>query len=140
MTAAGATAVVVEQGGGAFGIVTDRDLRSLVATGEVSVDAPVDAVMTRDAYTVTADRLGSDVLMELLDRGVRHAPVVDTAGAVVGVLDDLDLLATEARAPFRLCRAIAAAGSPVELAGVARGIPGMTVALNAIVPCSDRTT
>ena len=98
MGEAGTTAVVVTLAGGALGIVTDRDLRSRVATGEVPVDAPVSAVMTRGrVHRRRPTGSGSDVLIDLLDRGVRHAPVVDGAGRVLGVLDDLDLLATEAR-------------------------------------------
>ena len=129
MGEAGTTAVVVSLPGGAVGIVTDRDLRSRVATGEVPVDAPVSAVMTPDAFSVTPDRLGHDVLIELLDRGVRHAPVVDSSGRVIGVLDDLDLLATEARGPFRLRRAIADASDAAQLAEVSAALPDTVVAL-----------
>ena len=129
MGEAGTTAVVVTLPGAALGIVTDRDLRSRVATGEVPVDAPVSAVMTSDAFVVTPDRLGHDVLIDLLDRGVRHAPVVDAVGRVVGVLDDLDLLATEARGPFRLRRAIADASDPAQVAEAAQALPDTVVAL-----------
>ena len=129
MGEAGTTAVVVTVPGGALGIVTDRDLRSRVATGEVPVDAPVSAVMTSDAFVVTPDRLGHDVLIDLLDRGVRHAPVVDASGRVIGVLDDLDLLATEARGPFRLRRAIADADDPAQVAEAAAALPDTVVAL-----------
>jgi len=38
----------------------------------VSVDEPVSAVMTAPAYTVAPDRLGGGVLLEMLDRGIRH--------------------------------------------------------------------
>jgi CBS domain-containing protein len=129
MGEAGTTAVVVTLGDGAIGIVTDRDLRSRVATGDVPVDAPVSAVMTPDAFVVTPDRLGHDVLIDLLDRGVRHAPVVDVSGRVIGVLDDFDLLATEGRGPFRLRRAIADADDPTQVAEAAAGLPGTVVAL-----------
>ncbi len=125
---AGATAVVVALADG-VGIVTDRDLRSRVATGEVPVDAPVSAVMTAGAFTVAPDRLAGDLLLDLLDRGVRHAPVVDDAGTVLGVLDDLDLLATEARQPFRLRRAAADAPTPEAVAEAARQLPGAVVDL-----------
>ena len=129
MGESGTSAVVVAAAGGGVGIVTDRDLRSRVATGEVPVDAPVSAVMTAEAFTVAPDRLAGDVLLDLLDRGVRHAPVVDGAGRVLGVLDDLDLLATETRLPFRLRRAAADAPTPEAVAEAARQLPGAVVAL-----------
>lgn len=128
MQESGTSAVVVALADG-VGIMTDRDLRSRVATGEVPVDAPVSAVMTSGAFTVAPDRLAGDVLLDLLDRGVRHAPVVDGAGTVLGVLDDLDLLATEARLPFRLRRAAVDAPSPEAVADAARQLPGAVVAL-----------
>jgi CBS domain-containing protein len=125
----GTSAVVVDRGDGRLGIVTDRDLRSRVATGEVPVDAPVSAVMTPEAFTVAPEQLGGEVLIELLDRGVRHVPVVDASGGVLGILDDLDLLASETRTPFRVRRAIAEARDQEELARVARALPETVIAL-----------
>lgn len=130
MTVGGQSSVVVRGPGGELGIVTDRDLRSRVATGEVPVDAPVGAVMTPRAFTVTPEAFGSEVLLDLLDRGVRHVPVVDASGTVLGVIEDLDLLATDTQAPFRLRRAIAGAGSVDELAAIAAaGLGEMAISL-----------
>ena len=43
----------------------------------------------------------------MLDRGIRHLPVLDAHRRLLGVLDDVDLLAAEHRAPFRLRALIA---------------------------------
>jgi CBS domain-containing protein len=98
MTAQGASAVLVRSGE-TLGIVTDRDLRSHVVAAGVSPGAPVSAIMTAPVYTVRADSLGGDVLLDMLDRGVHHVPVLSAAGEVLGVVDDGDLVATEARKP-----------------------------------------
>ena len=66
-------------------------------------------------------------MVELLDRGVRHAPVVDRAGVVLGVLEDFDLLATDARLPFRLRRSIADARDRAQVAEVAAALPDAVV-------------
>ena len=79
MTDAGATSVVVDLGG-SLGILTDRDLRTRVVAGGLSHDAPVSEAMTAPAYTVAADRLGSEVWLDMLDRGVRHFPVLSATG------------------------------------------------------------
>src|SRR6516225_7043266 len=121
MTAEGASALLVRSGD-KLGIVTDRDLRSRVIAGGVSPDAPVSAVMTEPVYTVTADRLGGDVLLDMLERGVHHVPVLSAAGAVLGVVDDVDLMEAEARKPFLLRRAIDLAASPADLATAAAGL------------------
>jgi CBS domain-containing protein len=133
MTAEGASAVLVRTGTGAqagLGIVTDRDLRSRVIAAGLSPDAPVSAVMTDPAYTVSADRLGGDVLLDMLERGVHHIPVMSPAGQVLGVIDDGDLVAAEARRPFLLRRAIDLAASPAELAATAAGLNPVIISLH----------
>ena len=133
MTAEGASAVLVRTGTGGqarFGIVTDRDLRSRVIAPGLSPDAPVSAIMTDPAYTVSADRLGGDVLLDMLERGVHHIPVLSPAGQVLGVIDDGDLVAAEARRPFLLRRAIDLAASPAELAATAAGLNPVIISLH----------
>ncbi|HEY2264586.1 MAG TPA: CBS domain-containing protein, partial [Streptosporangiaceae bacterium] len=115
MTEEGASSVLVPLPG-SFGIVTDRDLRRRVIVPGLSPDAPVSSIMTAPAFTVTADRLGGDVLLDMLERNVHHIPVLSAAGRVLGVVDDGDLVAAEGRKPLLLRRAIALAESPAELA------------------------
>src|ERR1017187_5476827 len=106
MTDQGASAVLVPHGG-TFGIVTDRDLRSRVIAAGLSPDAPVSAIMTEPAYTVTADRLGGAVLLDSRERTVIHLPFRPAAGEVLGVVADGDRAAAEGRKPLLLRRAIA---------------------------------
>jgi CBS domain-containing protein len=129
MTDQGASAVLVPHGG-TFGIVTDRDLRSRVIAAGLSPEAPVSAIMTEPAYTVTADRLGGDVLLDMLERNVHHIPVLSPAGEVLGVVDDGDLVAAEGRKPLLLRRAIALAESPADLVTVAAGLNPTIIALH----------
>jgi CBS domain-containing protein len=112
------------------GIVTDRDLRSRVIAAGVPIDAPVSEIMSAPAYTVAHDRLGTDVLIEMLDRGVRHFPVLSATGEVLGVIADNDLMAVETRTPFHLRRAVGVAATPDEVATAAHGLPELVVALH----------
>ena len=128
MTAAGVSAVLVRTGGG-LGIVTDQDFRSRVVAAGVNPDGPVSAIMTEPAYTVTAGRLAGEVLLDMLERNIHHAPVLSVAGEVLGVVDDGDLMSAQARQPFLLRRAIALAASPAEVADAAAGLGPMIVAL-----------
>jgi CBS domain-containing protein len=86
--------------------------------------------MTAPAYTVTAGRLGGDVLLDMLERNVHHIPVLSPAGQVLGVVDDGDLVAAEGRKPLLLRRAIALAESPADLAAVAAGLTPTIIALH----------
>jgi CBS domain-containing protein len=130
MTAAGATSVVVELGSGEVGIMTDRDLRTKVVADGLSTDDPVSSAMTAPAYTCQPDRLGGDVLLDMLDRGFRHFPVLASTGEVLGVVEDVDLVAVETRSSFYLRQAIARAESVDELAEAARDLPPAVVALH----------
>jgi CBS domain-containing protein len=129
MTDQGASAVLVPLGG-PFGIVTDRDLRTRVIAAGLSPDAPVSSIMTEPAYTVTADRLGGDVLLDMLERNVHHIPVLSTAGQVLGVVDDGDLVAAGGRRPLLLRRAIALAETHADLAAAAAGLDPVVIALH----------
>jgi CBS domain-containing protein len=130
MTETGQTCVVVDLADGRFGILTDRDLRTRVVAAGLPVDAPVARAMSAPAYTVAEDRLGGDVLVEMLDRGVRHFPVLSATGALLGVVDDVDLVAAERRTPFHLRTAIARAPGADELAIVARDLWPTVAALH----------
>jgi CBS domain-containing protein len=129
MGEAGATCVVVDAGD-ELGIVTDRDLRTRVVADGLSPDEPVAAVMTTPAVTVAADRPGALALLDMLDRGIRHLPVVSATGRVLGVVEDGDLAAVEARTPFHLRAAIARAATVEEVAAAGRELRPTIVALH----------
>jgi CBS domain-containing protein len=129
MTAEGASAVLVRSGE-TLGIVTDHDLRSRVVAAGVSPDAPMSAIMSAPAYTVRADSLGGDVLLDMLDRGVHHMPVLSAAGEVLGVVDGSDLVAAGARQPFLLRRAIRLAADTADLVSASAGLTPMIIALH----------
>jgi CBS domain-containing protein len=129
MTEAGVSAAVIDDDG-TVGILTDRDLRSRVVGGDVSRDDAVAAAMTRDAHVVAATRPGTEAVIEMLERGVRHLPVVSPVGEVIGIVDDTDLMAAETHTPFQLRRAIGRAASPEELATAAQTLRPTVVALH----------
>ena len=114
MTKAGASALIVDLGD-SVGIVTDGDLRSRVVANGLSGDVPVSTAMTAPAFTVPADRPGSEVLLDMLDKGIRHFPVISATGRVLGIVEDHDLVAIEVRSSFYLRRAIASASTINEL-------------------------
>ena len=114
---------------GELGIFTDRDLRTRVVAAGVSIDAPIVDVMSAPARTVTADLTAETVLMDMLECGLRHMPVVTSRGEVVGVLEEVDLLAASARQSFTLRRSIGLAGDAVELQKVGQRVTGVAADL-----------
>ena len=130
MTAATATSVVVDLGDGTHGILTDRDLRTRVLAAGLASDAPVSEAMSAPAYTCPPDRLGGEVLLDMLDRGFRHFPVVSATGEVLGVVEDLDLVAVQTRSSFFLRQRVAQAHSVEDLVAVAAELPPTVVAMH----------
>jgi CBS domain-containing protein len=130
MTAANATSAVVDLGAGSLGILTDRDLRMRVLAAGLGGDAPVSAAMTAPAYTCPPDRLGGDVLLEMLDRGFRHFPVVSATGEILGVVEEVDLVSAQARSFFFLRRRIARAQTVDQLSDAARELRPTVIAMH----------
>ncbi|MFI9504458.1 putative nucleotidyltransferase substrate binding domain-containing protein [Nocardia sp. NPDC052566] len=129
MTDARVSYVLIRLPDGEFGIFTDRDLRTRVVAAGLPVDVAIGRVMSAPARRVTADLSAETVLMEMLECGLRHMPVVSHRGEVLGVLEDADLLAASARQSFALRRAIGAATDAAQLQRAAREIAGTTVDL-----------
>ncbi len=130
MTEIGANSAIVDLPGGEFGILTDRDLRERVVAAGIPSSAPVRTAMTTPVFTVTPDRLGGEVLFELLERGFRHAPVVTEGGRLVGVVEDADLFAVQPRSWFGARRAIARAADAGGLVAVAERLTELTLELH----------
>ena len=128
MAEAGATCVVVDTRDG-LGIVTDRDLRTRVIAAGAGPETPLSDVMTAPAWTVSADRTANEALLEMLDHGIRHLPVLTVGRRLLGVLDDVDLMANERRAPFRLRAAIARSTTADAVAESTAELPDTVIAL-----------
>jgi CBS domain-containing protein len=129
MVEAGASSVLVELDG-RYGIVTDRDMRTRVIAEGRGPDTALADVMSAPARTVAADRTAAEALLEMLDHGIRHLPVLDAHRRLVGVIDNVDLLAGEHRAPFRIRALIARSPDAAGVAAAAAGLAPATIALH----------
>jgi CBS domain-containing protein len=110
-----ASSVLVSLEDGGFGILTDHDLRTRVVARGLSLDTPVGEVLTTPVVTADADQLSTELMLAMLDHGIRHLPVVSASDEVLGVVTDVDLLAAQARTPFVLRREISDAANVEEL-------------------------
>ncbi|MDQ3210725.1 MAG: DUF294 nucleotidyltransferase-like domain-containing protein [Actinomycetota bacterium] len=87
---------------GSMGIVTDRDLRSRVLSAGLSPETLVRDIMSHPVVTVPDDLMVAEVTALMLERGMHHVPVTNGAGAILGVVTEVDLMALELKAPFSL--------------------------------------
>jgi CBS domain-containing protein len=115
--------------GEAWGIVTDRDLRSRVLAEGRRPDGTVADVATVPVFSLPDTATVGEVLAAMLERGIHHVPLVDAVGSIVGVLTDTDLMALERRSAFQLRYRIERARDPEEAAELGRGLPAMVADL-----------
>ena len=86
-------AVVVSAAGGIDGIVSERDVvRHLSTSGEGLLDQPVSSIMTAEVVTCRGDTAIEDLMRTMTDRRIRHVPVVDDDGALVGIVSIGDVV------------------------------------------------
>jgi len=87
----GAVAVVDE--GKLCGIFTERDVMlRVVLRRRPPKETRVGEVMTSPAETITAETAEEDALVHMVERHVRHLPIVDALGGLAGMLSIRNLL------------------------------------------------
>ena len=128
MTDEEVSAVLVRHRGG-LGIVTDKDLRAKVVAAGRDPAGQVATIMTSPLVTIAADRFAFDAMIEMLETGVHHLPVIDRAGAVVGVVSSDDLANLQSRSPFTIRRALSQAPDEGALAEAAGRLPALFLGL-----------
>jgi CBS domain-containing protein len=129
MVETGRTSVVTDLGDG-YGIVTDGDIRTRVVAAGAAPDTPLSHVMTTPARTVAADSTASEALVAMLDHGVRHLLVLEARRRLIGVIDDVDLMASERRAPFHLRTLVSRSRDAAGVAAAAADLPRTVIALH----------
>jgi CBS domain-containing protein len=77
---------LVCSGGKLVGIFTERDLLRLLSCGG-RVETPLGEAMTANPRTVTAEDSLFSVARSMDQGGYRRLPVIDSAGAPVGIVD-----------------------------------------------------
>ena len=112
-----------------FGIVTDSDLRRKLIARDRSYDTPVRELMVAPALTFRPERLAVDAMIDMLDAGIHHLPIVEAGGLPVGVVTATDLMYLESRTPFALRRSIAHATTVAEVVEAASHLPQVVVSL-----------
>jgi CBS domain-containing protein len=128
MAAADVSCVLVQLDDG-FGIVTDSDLRRKLVAEDLPGTTPVAKLMAAPAKTFAPESLAVDAMIDMLDAGIHHLPLVDSAGTPLGVVTATDLMYLESRTPFALRRSIAHASSVDELVEATGHLPQMIVSL-----------
>jgi CBS domain-containing protein len=83
--------VVVDDEGKPIGIVTERDLVYVVARA-LTPDTPAWMVMTENPVVINENALVTEAMEKMRELNIRHLPVVDTSGKLVGMVSFRDII------------------------------------------------
>ena len=86
-------AVVVTADDAIAGIVSERDVvRRLADDGGALLDRQVAEIMTADVVTCSKETSVEDLARTMTERRIRHVPVVDADGALIGIVSIGDVV------------------------------------------------
>ena len=86
-------AVLVLDGDDLSGILTERDYARKVKLAELgSAETPVANVMTTVVHTVAPSTSVAECMQMMTDRRVRHLPVLDDGGRLIGIISIGDVV------------------------------------------------
>ncbi len=83
--------LVVSEEGKLVGIFTERDVLRLVAEGK-PLDRPIGEYMSKKLITATLTDSLSKVASIMVEKWIRHLPVIDERGKLVGIISIRDVL------------------------------------------------
>lgn len=86
-------ALLVMRGEQLLGVISERDYTSkVILMGRASKETLVEEIMSSGVISVRSDTSLGECLKVVTDRRIRHLPVLDAAGKVLGVLSIGDLV------------------------------------------------
>ncbi|MCC6035931.1 MAG: CBS domain-containing protein [Pyrobaculum sp.] len=83
--------VVVDDEGKPIGIVTERDMVYVVARA-LAPDTPVWMVMTENPVVINENALVTEAMEKMRVQNIRHLPVVNDEGKLVGMISFRDIM------------------------------------------------
>lgn len=76
------------------GIVSERDVVRALTSGPQVLTAPVASIMTSQVHVAAPDTHVDDLTIMMTERRIRHVPVTDSAGYIVGIVSIGDIVKT----------------------------------------------
>lgn len=84
--------IVKDSFGAVVGIVSERDVVRGLASDASVVDAAVESIMTKEVVSIDPDFEVADLTRLMTEKRIRHVPVIDNDGALVGLVSIGDVV------------------------------------------------
>ena len=122
----GSVLVLDPDSGAALGMLTRHDILGRVTLAQRPLSTPISEVMSTPVHTIDVDDTAQDAVISLSRHGIRHLPVADAQGRVVGMLSEHDLFALQRLSLNRVGSALRNAPDTAALRLLARDIGRLT--------------
>jgi CBS domain-containing protein len=113
--------VIIEENQLPIGIITDKDLRSKIATGLFTIEASADQIMSAPVITVLKNRTVAETQLMMLRHKVGHLCVTSNGtkeSEIIGIISEHDVVVAQANNPVVLIKQSNRAESAQELKAV----------------------
>lgn len=87
--------LVLDGAGVPLGILTRHDVLARITLPQLPLVTPIAAVMSAPVLCLRGDDTAQDAALLMSRHGLRHVPVLDESGAVVGIVSERDLFAMQ---------------------------------------------
>ena len=84
--------IVKDSSGAVVGIVSERDVVRGLASDASVVNAAVESIMTKDVVSIDPDFEVADLTRLMTEKRIRHVPVIDNGGVLVGLVSIGDVV------------------------------------------------
>ena len=120
------SAMLVTNGKGVQGIVTDRDIRERVVAADVGHDVPVTEVMTKKPITLNGSAHAFEAAMVMMQENIHHLPVT-SRGKLIGMVSRSDFMRIETEHPLYLVSDIGKQKTVEGVVDACRRMPALII-------------
>lgn len=110
--------VIIEKNNLPIGIITDKDLRNKIATGEFSIDENVKTIMSSPVFTVRKNISVAEVQLKMLHHQIGHLCITEDGTdktPILGIISEHDVINEQANNPGVLLKSINRSKNSAEI-------------------------
>ena len=126
MVAERVSAMLVSDGHGVQGILTDRDIRARVVAAGLSCDLPVTDIMSKNPISIDGEAHAYEAAMVMMQQNIHHLPIT-VDDELVGMVSRSDFMRLETEHPLYLVSDIGRQKTVEGIVELSKRIPALII-------------
>ena len=114
----GIGSVIIEKNNLPIGIITDKDLRNKIATGEFSIDENIKTIMSAPVFTIKKNISLAEAQLKMMHHQIGHLCITEDGTdntPIIGIISEHDIISAQANNPGVLLKSIKRCQNSSEL-------------------------